>query len=52
MARIATPLNDKQLKNAKPKDSEYVLSDEQGLQFRVLNNEIKSLRLVISAYIE
>jgi len=46
MARIATPLNDKQLKNAKPKDSEYVLSDGQSLQFRVMKNGTKSWRLL------
>ncbi|MEH6532227.1 MAG: integrase domain-containing protein [Photobacterium frigidiphilum] len=46
MARTATPLNDKQLKNTKPKDSEYVLSDGQGLQVRVLKNGTKSWRLV------
>ncbi|MGF1885758.1 hypothetical protein L4D13_06415 [Photobacterium profundum] len=44
MARVATPLTDKQLKNAKPKDSEYVLSDGQYLQFRMMK---KVLALVI-----
>lgn len=46
MARIATPLNDKQLKNAKSKDKEYILSDGQGLQLRVMPNGTKSWRFV------
>ena len=35
MPRIAKPLNDTQLKNAKPKTKEYSLSDGQGLYLRV-----------------
>ena len=46
MARVATPLNDKQLKNAKSKDKEYILSDGQGLQLRVMPNGTKSWRFV------
>ncbi|MGR2768265.1 integrase domain-containing protein [Photobacterium ganghwense] len=44
MARLATPLTDKQVKNAKPKKSEYVLSDGNGLQLRVMPNGTKSWR--------
>ncbi|MEZ9176902.1 integrase domain-containing protein [Vibrio kanaloae] len=46
MARIAKPLTDKELKNAKPKSSEYVLSDGFGLQVRVMSNGTKSWRFV------
>ncbi|MEZ8544439.1 integrase domain-containing protein [Vibrio splendidus] len=46
MARVATPLTDKTIKNAKPKASEYILSDGQGLQVRVIKNGTKSWRLV------
>jgi len=35
MARIATPLTDIQIKQAKPKDKEYNLADGNGLQLRV-----------------
>ncbi|MEZ9481913.1 integrase domain-containing protein [Vibrio splendidus] len=46
MARIAIPLTDKQLKNSKPKNSEYVLSDGYGLQVRIMSNGTKSWRFV------
>ncbi|RIH70475.1 integrase [Vibrio splendidus] len=46
MAKVATPLTDKQLKNAKPKGNEYVLSDGKGLQVRIMSNGTKSWRLV------
>jgi integrase len=35
MARTTTPLNDTQIKNAKPKDKEYNLADGGGLMLRV-----------------
>ena len=35
MPRIAKPLNDTQLRNAKPKIKEYSLADGQGLYLRV-----------------
>jgi len=35
MARIVKPLNDKQIKNAKPKDKNYTLSDGNGLHLLV-----------------
>ena len=35
MARVTKPLNDTQIKNAKPKAKEYNLSDGQGLALRV-----------------
>ncbi|MCK6265370.1 tyrosine-type recombinase/integrase [Vibrio sp. ZSDE26] len=38
MARKTTRLTDKELKAAKPKDKDYVLSDGEGLQFRVRKN--------------
>ncbi|WP_135382099.1 integrase domain-containing protein [Vibrio tasmaniensis] len=38
MARKTTRLTDKELKAAKPKDKDYVLSDGDGLQFRVRKN--------------
>ncbi|HIF9255924.1 TPA: integrase domain-containing protein [Photobacterium damselae] len=46
MPRIAIKLTDKQLKNAKPKNSEYVLSDGYGLQVRIMSNGTKSWRFV------
>ncbi len=41
MPRIATPLNDTQIRNAKPSEKEYVLSDTQGLGLRVRPNGTK-----------
>ena len=38
MARKTTRLTDKELKASKPKDKDYVLSDGDGLQFRVRKN--------------
>ncbi len=35
MPRAVTPLNDTQIKNAKPEEKDYVLSDGGGLQLRV-----------------
>ncbi|AYM87332.1 integrase domain-containing protein [Pseudoalteromonas agarivorans] len=42
MARATTPLNDTQIKNAKPKASEYLLSDGAGLGLRVKKNGSKT----------
>lgn len=41
MPRIATPLNDTQIKQAKPKDKEYNLADGGGLMLRVKPNGTK-----------
>lgn len=46
MSRSTTQLTDKEVRNAKPKDGEYILSDGDGLQLRVLKNGTKSWRLV------
>ncbi|HCG9645373.1 TPA: tyrosine-type recombinase/integrase [Vibrio parahaemolyticus] len=46
MSRSTPQLTDKEVKNAKPKDGEYILSDGGGLQLRVLKNGTKSWRLV------
>jgi hypothetical protein len=35
MARLAKPLSDTEIKNAKAKDKEYNLADGAGLQLRV-----------------
>ena len=42
MARATTPLNDTQIKNAKPKASEYLLSDGGGLGLRIKMNGSKT----------
>ena len=42
MARATTPLNDTQIKNAKPKASEYLLSDGGGLGLRIKKNGSKT----------
>ena len=41
MARLTTPLTDKQIKQAKPKDKEYNLADGNGLQLRIKPNSSK-----------
>ncbi|HWV15370.1 MAG TPA: integrase domain-containing protein [Cellvibrio sp.] len=41
MARVTKPLNDTQIKNAKPKAKEYNLADGQGLALRVKPNATK-----------
>lgn len=41
MARVAKPLSDTQIRNAKPKDKEYNLADGQGLALRVKTNGTK-----------
>ncbi|MGF1869688.1 integrase domain-containing protein [Photobacterium indicum] len=41
MAKITTRLNDKEIKNAKPKEKEYILSDGEGLRVRVKPNGSK-----------
>ncbi len=41
MARTVKPLNDKQLKNAKPKEKNYTLSDGNGLQLLVKATGVK-----------
>lgn len=41
MAKIITPLNDTQVKQAKPKEKEYTLADGNGLQLRVRPNGSK-----------
>ena len=41
MARISVPLTDTKIKNAKPKDKEYNLSDGDGLSLRVKTNGSK-----------
>ncbi|WP_315973048.1 integrase arm-type DNA-binding domain-containing protein [Vibrio cortegadensis] len=46
MSRSTTQLTDKEVRNAKLKDGEYILSDGDGLQLRVLKNGTKSWRLV------
>ncbi|MGL5665684.1 MAG: integrase domain-containing protein [Shewanella sp.] len=42
MAKVTTRLSDTQIKAAKPKDKEYVLSDGNGLRIRVKPNGSKS----------
>ena len=42
MARIVTPLTNTQIKQAKPKDKIYKLSDGEGLQLRIKPNGSKS----------
>ena len=42
MPRLTTPLNDTQIKNAKPKASEYLLSDGGGLGLRIKKNGSKT----------
>lgn len=42
MAKVTTRLSDTQIKAAKPKDKEYVLSDGDGLRIRVKPNGSKS----------
>ncbi|WP_087018756.1 integrase domain-containing protein [Thaumasiovibrio subtropicus] len=46
MARKTPPLTDKQIKHFKPKDKEYVKTDGDGLQLRILPNGTKSWRLL------
>lgn len=41
MAKATHPLNDKQIKAAKPLDKDYVLSDGNGLQMRIRINGSK-----------
>jgi integrase len=41
MARNVVPLNDKQIKSARPKDKEYNLSDGKGLSLRIKPNGTK-----------
>ena len=41
MPRLVTPLNDTQIKKAKPKDKEYLLADGKGLALRVKPNGSK-----------
>ena len=41
MPKVATPLNDTQIRSAKPTEKEYVLSDTQGLGLRVRPNGTK-----------
>ena len=41
MAKTVTPLNNTQVKQAKPKEKEYTLSDGEGLQLRVRANGSK-----------
>ncbi|WP_435236548.1 integrase arm-type DNA-binding domain-containing protein [Psychromonas sp. PT13] len=38
MAKTVTPLNNTQVKQAKPKEKEYTLSDGDGLQLQVRTN--------------
>tara|TARA_B100001063_G_scaffold165672_1_gene154683 strand:- start:19484 stop:19837 length:354 start_codon:yes stop_codon:yes gene_type:complete len=42
MARTVKPLNDTQIKQAKPKEKEYSLSDGSGLQLSIRPNGTKS----------
>lgn len=42
MARTVKPLNDTQIKQAKPKEKEYSLSDGNGLQLSIRPNGTKS----------
>ncbi|WP_324738030.1 integrase domain-containing protein [Pseudoalteromonas sp. CuT4-3] len=42
MARTVKPLNDTQIKQAKPKEKEYLLSDGSGLQLSIRPNGTKS----------
>lgn len=41
MARVVTPLTDSKIKNAKPKEKAYTLSDGQGLQLLIKTNGSK-----------
>ena len=41
MARVVTPLNDTQIKNAKPKEKNYTLSDGNGLQLLIKASSTK-----------
>ena len=41
MARTAIPLNDTQIKNSKPKEKNYTLSDGQGLQLLIKSSGSK-----------
>ncbi|WP_198419082.1 integrase arm-type DNA-binding domain-containing protein [Motilimonas pumila] len=45
MPRITKPLTATEVKNAKPKEKEYRLSDGQGLQLRVLPSGSKQWQL-------
>ncbi|MFT6201774.1 MAG: integrase [Granulosicoccus sp.] len=42
MPKIITPLNEKRIKAAKPKDKEYTLSDGGGLNLRIRPNDTKT----------
>ena len=44
MSKIVKPLNDTQLKNAKPKEKDYKLSDGEGLYFVIKKNGSKLWR--------
>ncbi|HIF9240589.1 TPA: integrase domain-containing protein [Photobacterium damselae] len=46
MARMTKPLTDKEIKSSKKREKEYVLSDGQGLQLRVMPNGTRSWRFV------
>ena len=41
MPKLVTPLNDTQIKKAKPKDKEYLMADGKGLALRVKPNGSK-----------
>ncbi|ANW23718.1 hypothetical protein BA953_05505 [Vibrio coralliilyticus] len=41
MAKVTTRLSDKEIKSAKPKEKEYILSDGDGLRLRVKPNGSK-----------
>ncbi|MGR5238999.1 integrase domain-containing protein [Vibrio alfacsensis] len=45
MPRVTKPLTATEVKNAKPRDKEYTLSDGQGLQLRVLQSGSKQWQL-------
>ena len=49
MPRVTKPLTATEVKNAKPRDKEYILSDGQGLQLRVLQSGSKHGNLITIA---
>ncbi|MGJ0297722.1 integrase arm-type DNA-binding domain-containing protein [Aliarcobacter cryaerophilus] len=49
MPRIVTPLNDKKIQNAKAKDTNYTLSDGNGLQLLIKSSGSKIWEFVFSS---
>lgn len=49
MPKVVTPLNEKKIQNAKPKESNYTLTDGNGLQLLIKSSGVKIWEFIFTS---